>query len=960
MVGLYINNILVPTIEGANPVLNKKSYDVNNPSALWSDYSQTIEIPSTAEVDNLFGYLFNVNIDIQNTSQTNFNPDFNPNLKATARIDVNDIPIIEGYAQLTSIVIDDFNRVSYRINIYGTIQNMFNAIGNSKLTDLDFSALNHTWNRTNIEAGWTPTIGEGYCYPMIDYGLSQSYDLWDANRFFPAIFVKAYLDKIFTAAGFTYTSSFFESTLFKSLIVPYSAERLTLNDSDIADRIFFIERITSAMTGTVTTTPTQVSTFDTLIFNDDSTGDNFNTSGTDYNTGTGVWTNANTGTYSFRGEMTLDVTRITSSYISTDSPEGNNIAAKIAVVKFDGSTYSVLEMIRTEWDGFAAGGISPATTSSSHTFAFATAEHYIKSGEDIYLAFAGVEYYSRTLSKWNWITNFTFSISTGAKFTINLNPEIQIGQTMVMNNTIPSDVLQRDFLHSIFKLFNLFVTIDSDNPYNLIIEPYEDFFTGSDDLTEYLDTSKPFQIEPMAMLQGRRYEFSYKEDKDYANQKYTSQFNQRYGSMMKDIVNDFVTDTYNVTTIFSPTPLSSNKTNDRILSDIRFVDQNGTIKSGKSNIRILYWGGLIDTNKTWYLYETLPTTYAKTQYPYAGHLDHPVTPTFDLSFGVPLAVFYSVGYGADLVTEYTSSNLYNTYWRRYISVLTDKNSKIITCSMDLRHKYRDLSFQKTYYIRDAYYILLDVTGYRCGGNETTQCRFLKYDPVTLLATGQSTFRGGNKDFTTGDPLPAIFLDKQAGGSSVNPVLGISKGNGNTGGGGLIVGDNIKGSMSFKNVNNLGGSENIAGADDVTFIGTKGYYSYRNGETILNNISSWAKAEITLTGTEAAALFTTPIILLEACDVNEYYEVGKMLVYLEYNEAWSSTTPVLRVKTGTTGSVLNSISNVFSQVADAYLLGTVGTEALNMGESLKLETSADAGSGTTNSVKVVIYYRVNRV
>ena len=87
MVGLYINNQLIQFSEDVTPKLTKKSYDIDNPSQLWSDYSKTIEVTGTSEVNILFGYLFNVNIDIQNTSQTNFNPDFNPNLKASARID---------------------------------------------------------------------------------------------------------------------------------------------------------------------------------------------------------------------------------------------------------------------------------------------------------------------------------------------------------------------------------------------------------------------------------------------------------------------------------------------------------------------------------------------------------------------------------------------------------------------------------------------------------------------------------------------------------------------------------------------------------------------------------------------------------------------------------------------------------------------------------------------------------
>jgi hypothetical protein len=32
----------------------------------------------------------------------------------------------------------------------------------------------------------------------------------------------------------------------------------------------------------------------------------------------------------------------------------------------------------------------------------------------------------------------------------------------------------------------------------------------------------------------------------------------------------------------------------------------------------------------------------------------------------------------------------------------------------------------------------------------------------------------------------------------------------------------------------------------------------------------------------------------------------------------------------------------------------------MGEAIELSTSVNAGAGTTNTVKVVVYYRINRI
>ena len=960
MVGLYLNNVLVPFIEEIVPRITRKSYDINNVNQIWSDYTKSIMIPYSAATSALFGYIYEVNIDIQNSTTTNFNTDFNPNLKFSARIDVDGVTYLEGYGQLTNIKKDDFNNIVFVVTVYGVTFDIFNKIGNAKLTDLDFSSLDHTWNNTNVAASWTPTLGEGYVYPMIDYGLSPQYDLWSVGQFFPAIFEKEYLDKIFSTVGFTYTSEFFDSEFFKRLIVPYTGAGIVMSEEDIADRIFYVERITTAQTGTITTTPAIVSSYDTVIFQDDSTGDNFNTLGNDYNTGTGVWTVDNKGKYSFRGEMTITLETILQTLIVDDDASGNNIAFKLAVVKYDGSNYTVLETIRTTFDAYAAGVVSIGSTSASHTFQFSTNEHELDTGEDVYIAVMGTEFFSPYLRKYMQWNYFDYSIATGAIFTINVNPSIAVGETMIMNQTVPIDVTQKDYLVSLFKRFNLFVEIDKENPTNLIIEPYDTFFTGSDDLTEYLDTSKEFDIIPMAMLQGKRYQFNYKSDKDYINQKYEQSFDEVFGTEKKDIINDFLTETYTIEPIQSITPSTNQKSNDRILPNIVFTDQNGVIKSGKANIRSLYWGGLKTTAKSWQLYQTLPAATTYTSYPYCGHLDDPYTPTLDLSFGVPRGIYYGVTFGSSTGQYYTNNNLFNKYWSRYISEITDKNSKVITCYLDLKYKFNDLSFRKTYYIKEAYYRLLEVTDYAVDGKETTKCTFLKVNPSAAFSPTSEVWRGGEKLFPTDEKFPNILVDVFKGGGGVQAGNGTTYGDGNTGGGGVLVGDNNRSAFVFKNVNVLGGDGNYIAADKVTMIGCNDYHEWREGATIINDLWAWTKVEITITGTQAGDLNTTPIQLLPPCDPSEYYEIERMYCTLDFNEAWAAGNPTLSIETTTSNNWVGRITTgLFNAVADAYILGTTAHE-MDMGEGLTLTTSADVADGDTNVVKIIIYYRINRL
>ena len=116
-----------------------------------------------------------------------------------------------------------------------------NGIDNDGLRFIDFSDLNHTYNRPTQEATWTAPYGDGYLYPMIDYGHNVRYSP-EGWRYYwvtdlkPAVYAKDIIDRIFEFTGFTYTSSIFSSDFFARLIIPFS--RLYLKESVAEQRKF--------------------------------------------------------------------------------------------------------------------------------------------------------------------------------------------------------------------------------------------------------------------------------------------------------------------------------------------------------------------------------------------------------------------------------------------------------------------------------------------------------------------------------------------------------------------------------------------------------------------------------------------------------------------------------------------------------------------------------------------------
>ena len=97
-------------------------------------------------------------------------------------------------------------------------------------------------------------------------------------------------------------------------------------------------------------------------------------------------------------------------------------------------------------------------------------------------------------------------------------------------------------------------------------------------------------------------------------------------------------------------------------------------KEGSSNIRILQKKYLsLPTSDAWIL-DTIGNT--QSSYPYSGHVDNPYNPTFDINFGQTEGLYYPQ-------TTTTNNNLFTRYWQKMMDEVSDRDSRIITCSVYL-------------------------------------------------------------------------------------------------------------------------------------------------------------------------------------------------------------------------------------------------------------------------------------
>jgi hypothetical protein len=302
---------------------------------------------------------------------------------------------------------------------------------------------------------------------------------------------------------------------------------------------------------------------------------------------------------------------------------------------------------------------------------------------------------------------------------------------------------------------------DKTNEYNYFIEDRENFYSGSIDWSDKRDYSMKREVLPIGELDFLKYELEYKEDADYFNDKYQKDYKETFGKHIEYVDNDFITQTKDVSVIYSGTPLKGNYINGLVIPTIYKVE-TGVISPIQSNIRSLYYGGLIAMNygswKLWYTNGNTSTTY--TTYPFAGDCDNPYNPTLTLNWDTPHEVYYTYPQAT-----YTNNNLYNRFYSRMINQLTDKNSKIERRYYNLSaYDIKNFDFRSVIF-DDGYYIVNAIKDYNFMKPQSTMVELLKLtDYLVFIPDNDIDFSDGDGD---GKGLAQMQNLSSASGSNIN-------------------------------------------------------------------------------------------------------------------------------------------------------------------------------------------------
>ena len=717
--------------------------DIKNPESRNANYSKTISIPGTKNNNRLFGQMFEIGI-----SGT-----FNPNIKIPAEIVIDSVTTMSGYMQLLAITKSDKNKIEYSCAVIGRVGNIFQNLSDAKLEDLDLSEYDHAYSLTNVADSWSIQIqkngsnyafalGEGYVYPLIDYGFDSTHTIWRVDNMFPAIYVKQLLDKIFKYAGYIYSSTFLTSTFFKRLIIPFNGDFLKLSEAQVIAREFKASNTANQDLGAGATA---------IVFPDDSTGTNYDP-GSNY--ASNAFTAPSKGVYEFEADILLS--------IGTGAPPGGTAFVSIADVDvqiiFMKQPLSGPPVVLNTASFYAPGtptfqGIGyipqPGSNFTTPVNLKATTTVVLIPGESVYVLMtygSGKQIYFYTSAKAliSSTTTMTRRVNTASYF-INrvVNTQVYEGDTITMNDALPQDVPMKDFLINICRMFNLYIQPDASVENKLNIEPRNTFYSTAAplDWTDKLDLSKPLEIKPMGALDAKTYMFAYSDDDDYYNAIYRENHAENFGTRVWDVQNDFLKNQKKIEVSFAPTPCVNFNNSDRVTPAIYARDSSGVITRKASKLRILYYGGLKTCLTPWTLRMTNPIQIDTplNTYPYAGMVDDPAAPTLDLSFGVPKEIFWKT-------LQYTNNHLFNAYYKEFIQEISDKDSKIVVASLYLTvTDINQLDLRQLIYIDGIVYRINKIIDFNPTVTNVTKVELIKAKDQTTFIERLVKVRGGVKN-----------------------------------------------------------------------------------------------------------------------------------------------------------------------------------------------------------------------
>tara|TARA_R110002167_G_scaffold54889_3_gene156372 strand:- start:2458 stop:6339 length:3882 start_codon:yes stop_codon:yes gene_type:complete len=352
--------------------LNYSIDDIRKPESRNSNYSKTITLAGSKANNKFFGSLYDVNTDFTF---------FNPNIKTEAKIVIDSSTVLDGFLRLKDIEKESDsnqsgNKIVYKCTISSKAVDFLTEIKEKLIADLNFNRFSHVYNYANIVSSWSHDYKNVYTYPLLKN--DDSLNNYNTSDFKPAIFYKAYLNRIAQEAGYSIKGSLMDSTTeegaaFDKEVIPFGGVIPLIPQSEYDRRKFQAGMNASDFVISDELVPSDFTKpyTDLTIFNNDSTGGNFDNGGV-WNNTTNIYTIDRNGNYdinlnynieqSFSSKRDVTITQAASSaiFINFSNPHGYTTAGNLTgtisgTIDYNGTytSITVVDSVTLRYNGIS-------------------------------------------------------------------------------------------------------------------------------------------------------------------------------------------------------------------------------------------------------------------------------------------------------------------------------------------------------------------------------------------------------------------------------------------------------------------------------------------------------------------------------------------------------------------------------------------------------------------------------
>ena len=700
--------------------LNLSIEDITNADAT-SAFSRTFRVPATRRNNEFFDNAWDIDGILYDVT-----------LKKPAQILVDGAEFKVGHVRLQKIYVNsDQDRIDYELLFLGETRDFSSIIAEKPMCQLimsDFDWPNNPvaytnaadfvgpFGYTDITGSWdaypeNPGLTAGYAdgdllFPLIDHGntyqginpeqgvisidgpdrFTQSANALALDRMKPMIRAKRIWDQIFEDSGYTYTSTFLNSNRFHQMYVSAfgNEEQIGMNVGQTTTTIF------------QSSNPSNTDNYVGGRMYNPVVTSNVGGYFTPATTVTGSYFTA-PGTASIGGNYYLfDISAEIDAQIENSNYGYSPVPAFVQLVVVSSIGGSILQTLAT-------GNATSNGNTSSITYDSRNGGYQIQQGDILQVLITASG-------------GFDISEVDNTYWDCTAAPGDYYAPA-----DLDCDYRQIDFIKDVLTMFRLVMQPDKLNPYNFIIEPWQDFIGSGTvyDWSDKLIRQKDFVSEPLFNTQSAEIEFTKQEDEDYINKFHQDNNKHAYGWLRFDSQNELLKGKREVElTGIAPTPIDQIEHGANaphpypqwILPTIHKHDAEGGDVLHipiKPKTRFLFYNGtqpIVVTQDEWYLKNDVGNPLPQDTWPLVSpYEDWPVqTTSLNLNFSNDTRYYIDPSPGAGYFAQ--GSTLYNEYWSRYINSLYNKFSRRVTAYFTLNNvDLQDLTFDDLIFIDGKYY-----------------------------------------------------------------------------------------------------------------------------------------------------------------------------------------------------------------------------------------------------------------